>query len=129
MQQDIERVLKEHQMLDDAASSLEQSMSGSVQDFTQVFRSVSAFANALAEHLLGEDHVLQAVVGKLGESRPAQGQFASDLEALRADWDEYLSVWTEQSAAAQWDLFAEHSMALLARIRRRIARENALLAG
>lgn len=51
----------------------------------------------------------------------------NQIESLCWDWQEYLSCWSEQSAAADWDLFAEHSLAVLGRMRRLIACDDGRL--
>ena len=129
MQGEIVRVRAEHQRLDEAAARFETALLNTQPDTGDVFRCLSRFSNALAEHLLGEDELLRQIIKSLefGPAEQAFADFHAEMETLRWDWDEYLSGWDEAAARDDWELFAEHTVAMLARIRRRIARENDLL--
>lgn len=124
----VQRVLLEHRELDTAAADLERLVAFGPANRAEVFSKLAGYASLLAEHLIGEHEVIR----EAEDCRTARGEGSShqartELEALRWDWEEYLSVWTDETAASDWDTFAEHSLVILARIRRRIAREDDLL--
>jgi hypothetical protein len=125
---DISRILAEHASLEQAATKLEL-LIRSDRPVPEVFSRLSAFANELAEHLLNEHHILEEASRrshpKAFDALEEQLQF--DFAALRADWDEYLTGWSEQEARKDWDLFAEHTAVMIGRVRRRIQRENLVL--
>jgi hypothetical protein len=127
LDQEIERILDEHRRLDAAAAELETVVLNGPAHADEVFRELSSFASRIAEHLLDEEHVLRSAnLGGRKES-PLDGRLAEDLTVLSQDWDEYLASWTPASAKAAWPSFAEHSLAMLGRVRRRIYRENVVL--
>lgn len=128
MDSDIGRILAEHARLEQAATELELLVQ-SEEPIPEVFTRLSAFSNALAEHLLNEHHALETASRQPqpGAFDTLNDQLAFDLETLKADWDEYLTGWTDEDARADWDLFAEHTSVMIGRVRRRIQRENLVL--
>ena len=130
MRDDIQRVIDEHRELDTSAADLERAIAFGPEKTGQVFTKLAGYASLLAEHLIGEHDVIRGAEDRhaaLGRGQPHAAR--TELEALRWDWEEYLLVWTEETAASDWETFAEQSLAILDRIRRRIARENDLLSG
>ena len=114
--------------MDAEATALAQLLEGGPGQLPVVFSALSTFANALAEHLLREHHVIgTALDGANAPTDLDRAAFGQELHALRWDWEELLSGWDETAAAADYELFAEHLAALLGRIRRRIHTEEALL--
>lgn len=120
---DVQRVLDEHRALDVRAAGLESALYSGQRIEGAIFKQIAAYANLLSEHLLGEHQVLGEAFERRSPPNFGAKTFSLDLEALRWDWEEYLSVWSQESPAKDWSMFVEHSLALLARIRRRIARE------
>jgi hypothetical protein len=128
MQADVERVLQEHSALTQASSHIESILIAGADRDCELFASLSQYATLLAEHLLGEHDVLQGAANRRGGHISGYATtMLTELDALRSDWEEYLTIWNEEKAADDWPSFAEQSAAILARIRRRIQRENELL--
>ena len=125
MHADIARVRREHDELDRQAGDLQFTIANGTSHSGETFAQLAAYASVLSEHLLGEHEVLEDAQSRSTAS--GARQMRTELDALRWDWDEYLSVWTEESARADWDMFREHSLIILDRIRQRIRRENELL--
>lgn len=119
-------IRREHARLDAAATELEMIVIAGAYHLPAIFSQLHAFDVALAEHLLREAYLTASAAGT-GEAARVRHRLDHDLRALQHDWDEYLGGWTEETAAVDWDLFAEHSVTMLARVRRRIHRENAML--
>jgi hypothetical protein len=126
MQVDVARVRVEHEALDHEAAELQSLIMEGPSSCSDAFARLAAYASILSEHLLGEHDVLE-VAHRGREGSPQFGRMRTDLEALRWDWEEYLSIWTEDTASQDWETFSEHSLVLLDRIRRRIRHEDELL--
>jgi hypothetical protein len=125
MHADIARVRSEHDDLDRRADELQKLIIEGSDRCADAFDRLASYANVLSEHLLGEHEVLEDAHGR-GTKQGAK-QMRSELETLRWDWEEYLSVWTRDTAHDDWDTFCEHSLVMLDRIRTRIRKENELL--
>jgi len=124
---EIQRILDEHRRLDAAAAELETVVLSGPEHVQDVFGDLSRFASSLAEHLLDEEPVLKKANRTGGAGTRIDGRLREDLSALSQDWDEYIASWTPASAATEWPSFADHSLAMLGRVRRRIYRENVVL--
>jgi iron-sulfur cluster repair protein YtfE (RIC family) len=128
MEEELKRVIREHDDLDSAAGSLEALLHEGPEKLPLILEARSTFANDLSEHLLKEHDVLELALARRGNGDQfSRKRLDEELERLRWDWEECLASWDEESAAAQWDLFAEHTAALLSRVRRRISLETDLL--
>ena len=126
MQADVARVRREHDALEQSAAELQLLIAEGPSTCQQVFEQLAAYASVLSEHLLGEHDVLESA--QLGRETSLNfGSMRPELKALRWDWEEYLSVWTADTASDDWEVFMEHSLAILDRVRRRIRHENDLL--
>lgn len=125
MHADLARVRSEHDDLDRKADELQKLIIEGCDRCTEAFDRLASYANILSEHLLGEHDVLEDAHER-GSARGAK-QMRSELETLRWDWEEYLSIWTAGTARDDWDTFSEHSLVMLDRIRGRIRKENDLL--
>ena len=124
MKSEVQRILGEHRVLDQAAGELEELIRSGRRNADDAFVSLSSFASSLAEHLLNEAAEIYAA----RTSRRLPGPcFDNELAELRSDWDEYLCAWNQRSAGADWDRFSEQSLAILGRVRARIRRENEIV--
>jgi uncharacterized hydantoinase/oxoprolinase family protein len=119
----LRRLVAEHTELDETAAALEDLVRGA-QPRRVAVSAMAEFAVAFQMHLQGEHGLLEQVASEC-EAR----KLGVELDALRSDWADYLSCWSELSACQDWELYAEHTTAMLQRVRRRIARENVLIEG
>lgn len=124
MKSEVQRILGEHRVLDQAAAELETVIMAGRRHARDAFVSLSSFASSLSEHLLNEAaSFYEARIAP----RPNEACFDAELVELRADWDEYLCTWSESSARDDWDRFSTQSLAILQRVRARIHRENDMI--
>ncbi len=128
MKDEVRRVDLEHRHLDAEAAALQTLLDNGREKLPVIFVALSTFANALAEHLVGEHEVLNSAITRRPDcAEPSRAEMEDDLRALSLDWSECLSRWTEDQADAAWEPFRDQLSTLLVRIRQRVALESSLL--
>lgn len=129
MQHDLERLIKEHELLGMLAEAVIAALRTSPRDIPSIVAARNELAVTLNEHLAKEDGFLYQ--RSLSENEidfaGALDKFERDFAALREDWNIYLEEWSADLIAHDFDQFAEATEALLNRLGARIAHENRLL--
>jgi hypothetical protein len=123
----LDQVRADHRELNRTAAALEGELLKSCPDVHGAFARLSSFSSHLAEHLANDDDLLRALIEVQAGIQSQTLQMECELDSLRWDWEEFLSGWTVETAAADCEVFAEHASVMLARIRRRIASEDEFL--
>jgi hemerythrin-like domain-containing protein len=125
----VEQLILEHEELDAIAVQLEEQVRQAEPSLAVVLALRARLSVDLNNHLSGED---AALYPKLAASSNcglagAADSFQSELATLKADWMAYLEEWCGDAIASDWTNFAQETLAMMARLRARIARENTCL--
>ena len=125
----VERLISEHEHLDALATRLEECVAATAPDAELAVTLKARLSVSLADHLSGEDSTLYPRL--VASAEPALVDTAhmmqNELAVLKLDWATYLSEWSDDVVEADWAAFGEDTRAMMARLRARIARENACL--
>ena len=123
-----QNLIRQHDALEAFAKDLLVTVRGA-PNAERAIRQRSALAAALNRHLAEEDAEIYPSLMQCTDSATSMTatSFARSFLSLAADWQAYLESWTVQRAAAEWDAFAVETSAILDRLAKRIADENALL--
>lgn len=124
---EVDRTKQEQDRLAEVATQLEALLCGGPHGLPGVLELRSTFADTLAR-ILGASEGLdsRAVLPGLTNAPSTRAQAHEELQGLQWDWEQCLASWDAQSAAEDWEIFAEHAAALLARFRRCIGHEAPL---
>ena len=84
-------------------------------------------ARLVTQHLALEDHHIYTPAARDPLSRlgKAAETLKAELGTLYADYQAHIATWPGEKMTAQWSVFRPEALALLARLRARIRRENA----
>ena len=125
----VERLILEHEALEAIALRLEDQVRKREPNLALVLALRAQLSVELSNHLTGEDETLYPRLAAANDASLAEaaGTFGCELETLRADWNAYLDEWCSDAIESDWTSFAEETLALMSRLRSRIARENACL--
>ena len=124
-----ERLIREHDEIDAAARRLEVAAQAETPDTAAVAGLLSELACAVDEHLRHEDRAVysQLIANPDTSARAAPVDFEGMFEALRCDWQNYLSDWDADCLAADWPNFQAETAAIMARLRDRVREETDLI--
>jgi hypothetical protein len=126
---DINRLIEEHQAMDDMARELIELARHSEPQPLEAFNAMRRLSACLDEHLAGEagflyrDH-LAARPDRLEEE---VRRFEADFADLTEEWTLYLREWTLDNIAIDWCNYAHATLWIMGRLRERIAQENDIL--
>jgi len=125
----VERLIVEHEALEAIAIQLEEQVRRAEPSLSLVLALRARLSVELANHLTGEDATLYPRLAAANDASLAEAvdSFGCELSALRADWTAYLDEWCGDAIESDWASFAEETLAMMSRLRTRIARENACL--
>ena len=123
------RLIEEHARIDRLAQKLRGLVGERRRDVGAILACLRHLSLELSAHLTYEDSFIYPMLADLS-NEPVRSQadaFVAEFSSLREDWSLYLREWTDECIEADWDQFAETTMALLFRLDRRVQRENKLL--
>jgi hypothetical protein len=128
MMQDLQTLIAEHDHMDDLAEQLI-AIATDREDVTGALCLRATLSISLEDHLSREDSFLyDQLLGATDKVFPAAVlDFRRSFADLAADWGDYLSTWDAECIRADWASFAAETIAIMHRLRARIADENALL--
>lgn len=126
--QDYQTLIAEHDQMDGLAEQLIALISGR-EDAAGALCLRATLSITLDDHLSREDSFLyDELLGATDKVFPAAVlEFRRSFADLAADWGDYLSSWDAECIRADWASFAAETVAIMHRLRARIADENALL--
>lgn len=124
-----ERLLREHDQIDQALARLQRLTSAAVPDVPAVSAALSHLGGELAYHLAHEDSFIypRMIESTVGHVASVARQFIDEFEALTVDCEIYLREWLPDCIAGDWDGFRQDTDALIARLRARVRAENTVL--
>lgn len=122
-------LIQEHELLDLIAGQLEDCVDVVEPNAPTAMRLKANLSTALADHLGSEDVALYPRLARSADPKlvGAAETFACELAALKVDWSIYLEEWSDDVIESDWATFAHETRAMMARLRARMARENACL--
>lgn len=126
--QDFETLIAEHDELDMLAESMARIVI--TRDCaTEALAARAVLSIALDDHLRSEDGFLyDPLISSSPRDYPnAVNTFHQSFADLAGDWSEYLRSWDAACIEADRDAFNRETIAMMARLRARIAEENRLL--
>lgn len=125
----LQSLIHEHELLDVMAGGLEACVASAVPDPVTAIRLKAQFSVALSTHLRNEDARLYPRLARSADPKVvgASKAFQSELATLASDWTAYLEEWSDDAVASDWETFRQHTRSMMARLRARMARENACL--
>lgn len=126
--QDFQTLIAEHDHIDVLAKQLSE-MASDREDVAGVMCLRATLSITLDDHLSREDSFLyDQLLGATDKVFPeAVLAFRRSFADLAADWGDYLTSWDAECIRADWTTFASETIAMMIRLRARIADENALL--
>lgn len=125
----IERLIQDHQALDNMALEIIEMVQPVEPRAIEVFNRLRSLSACLDEHLASEQGFLyadhfQAKTARLDEEVAA---FERAFEDLKEEWALYLQEWTPDNIAIDWRNFSHATQWIMGRLRERIAQENDIL--
>lgn len=124
-----ERLMREHAQIETMAKRLIELVSVGTPEVDGVVLALSALSRELTAHLAHEDSFIypRMIEGNNATMRDAANAFTEEFASLRADWLAYLSEWSSECIAADWDNFRQETLSILDRLQRRVDAENNIL--
>lgn len=125
----VEQLIVEHEELEAIAAQLEEQVRRAEPNMPAVLALRARLSVELNNHLIGEDAALYPKLAASNDATMsgAADSFQSELATLKVDWAAYLEEWCDDAIDSDWPNFAEETLAMMARLKTRIARENACL--
>ena len=122
-------LVEEHDVLDAMAVSLTRLFDGNASNAARAITLRDDISTLLDAHLLHEDADVYPMLIECADPATADtaSDFCASFRTLAGDWACYLARWDAATARKNWSVFVRESRAMIARLRRRIADENALL--
>lgn len=124
-----EALVGEHEALAMLIATLRAELRAARPRPDRAFRTLKRLAKALAAHLAHEDREVYPEL--IASADPATSaiaqQFTRSFGALAEDWVAHLARWPTPPTAADWSEFARETLGMTARLKTRIAEENAVL--
>jgi len=126
--QDLQTLIAEHDHMDEMAKQLI-AIATDREDVTGALCLRATLSITLDDHLSREDSFLyDQLLGATDTVFPtAVLDFRRSFADLATDWGGYLTSWDAECIRADWEGFASETIAIMIRLRARIAEENALL--
>ncbi|UZK66108.1 hemerythrin domain-containing protein [Sphingomonas sp. M1-B02] len=124
-----ERLIAEHDRIDDAVSQLLALVEVETPDVDAIIIDMAVLSCELSEHLAHEDSFIypRMIAAQNTGMSDAAKRFVLEFSTLRADWVQYLAEWGRETILADWETFSAETRAMLARLAARISAENNLL--
>ena len=129
MRHDLERLVSEHDELGRLADGLIEAASAPSRDVSNILNLRNELSVRLHEHLSKEDSFLYEKAIRASETHyvAALDKFEKDFQQLAEDWRAYLEEWSRDAIEQDIAYFSETTVALLDRLKARIAHENSLM--
>lgn len=123
-----DRLMREHEAIEALADALASAARGAAAPDV-ASKLLGRLAMAIRDHMAAEEGTLAATLDAALRNRhhAAAASAMLDVEYLREDWTAYLYRWTREGIAADWQRFATETLAIMERIRDRLARETGIL--
>lgn len=125
---DYQTLIAEHEAIEHAAHALIRLTAGKPRP-EMASHMLEDLAELVRDHLSHEDPIIYET-GRLiaaGRHGDAAGASLAALEALKADWADYLLHWNPEAVANDWPRFAVDSLSMLERLKERVALETSVL--
>src|SRR3569833_1788703 len=124
-----ERLLREHDRIDQALLQLQRLTRAAVPDVPAVSAALSHLAGELTYHLAHEDSFIypRMIESRIGQVASIARQFVDEFESLTTDYKVYLREWLPDCIAGDWDGFREETETKDAQHRTRDHAENSVL--
>lgn len=126
---DFGALIGEHAEIDRLIAEVEDLSRSSTPCPAEVLGALTTLHATLAEHLCREDDMMYPRLvddAEIAVSAPALAMI-SEFHYLTGDWSLYLLSWPLTRISAEWARFGQETRALMARLHRRVDRENSLL--
>lgn len=125
----VEQLIVEHEALEAIALQLEAEVRRAEPRLSTVLTLRARLSISLNAHLIGEDAAIYPMLAASAHAVAADtaDSFVTELACLRVDWNAYLEEWGEDAIESDWTNFAQETVAMMGRLRARVARENACL--
>ncbi|MBV9840528.1 MAG: hemerythrin domain-containing protein [Sphingomonadaceae bacterium] len=125
----LERLIAEHDEIEALAALIERLAAAPLADAAAVASLLGALAIAIADHRGNEQRsvYLRLLNGRDSAASRLASSFADEYRGLEQDLEIYLSDWTAECIAADWETFGAETTAILTRMRHRVARESAVV--
>lgn len=126
---DPQRLMREHDELIVLVGAVEAVVAAEAPAPAAALQALAALRLAIDAHLAEEDaHIYPRLAGSASLAEQAIGlQLIAEFRHLTGDWSLYLLRWKPAPIARDWAGFARDTREMMARLRARVARENALL--
>jgi iron-sulfur cluster repair protein YtfE (RIC family) len=123
------RLIDEHARIDERTQLLTELVSAAEPDVPAVLIALSDLSCELTQHLAHEDSFIypRMIAARDTELAESASAFVHDFAALRSDWCLYLTEWTSDAIAGDWQTFQQETRAILARLATRVWAEDELL--
>ena len=120
------RLITEHDQLDALTARLEALCRADTLDVPAVMDLRGTLAADIAQHLADEDSFIYPhMIGGGNERVAAEAQaFVDEFDELVRDWGVYLADWDADRVRADESAFRDATLAIAARVRTRVRREN-----
>lgn len=124
-----EQLISEHARIDARIEHLLGLLDAPEPDVSGVVLALSALSLEVTEHLAHEDSFIypKMIAATSTEMSEAALSFVGEFATLRLDWSLYLSEWSGEAVAADWDNFRAETRTILNRLTARVSAENELL--
>jgi len=129
MRHDLERLISEHDEIDRLAGSLIETATLSSRNIPDMLDLRNALSIRLDEHMAKEDGFLYERIIRASETHylAALDKFEQDFAEFSQHWRAYLEEWPREAIEQDIDRFSDATIALMNRLKARIAHENSLM--
>lgn len=123
-----DRLMKDHEAIDTLADALSDIVAGPA-DPARAARLLEEMTALVRDHGALEATTLAATLDAAAHDRhhAAAASAMRDVAQLREDWTMYLYRWTRAAIASDWRRFGVETVAMMERMRERVARETGIL--
>lgn len=127
--QSIERLIEEHELMDDMACELMSLVRLPEQQAMEAFTMMRRLSACMDEHLKGEEGFLYADHYRAAPNRLEEEvvAFERDYRDLTEEWSIYMSEWTIENITVDWRNYDHATQWVMGRFRERLAQENEIL--
>lgn len=126
---DIERLIEDHELLDNLARDLIDIVRSPLPSAENAYALLRHLSASMNEHLNAENGFLydqhyRAEPGRLQKEVEA---FERDFRELDVEWSLYMNEWTLENISVDWRNFAHATLWVMTRFRDRLVQENDIL--